>query len=386
MPSPALPLDLLHIIASDLAAHFPRGPPSTVIATFSLSKRLLPVINASLLSGIFHLQFDTRAIHARIPNVTATALAHELKRRWRCLKRIRWAARAGPAVWGNSYSEADIIEDMWTSYLLILENDGKNWDQLVGWAMLPAYVQAYVQWDLYPAAASDDLPQETEFRSLGLWLLWFLSDNQNSLREIDRHPKLKRLLSPIVFSSYAEYIYVDSPRRRDKTEIYVPGSIAPRRLTSHRPLPPGPPLGAHLPRVVRLERVRGGLLATTDQAAVLYEDVKEPAETFRPESLSDELPIGGDPSCVEIIVTGQAIEPNGGMAVGVMRAGAIASGTIRRSDGLITLFARSDNGGGRWLYIGRLSADGSFNGRCRALQDDSTSIVWESVFHMRRRA
>lgn len=229
----ALPVDVLSLIAEHIAAIHPRGPPHTLYAAFLQSNRnIANAASPHLAHAVFRIQFDSDAIRRRFPSssFTPSVVAKELVRRWKSLARIRWAASRGPAVWGDPdlYPLPSIEEDMWTAYLMLLEHDTKNWDQLVGWAMLPAYVQAFVEWDLKPASLADEYPQDVPFRSLGLWLLSFLSDKRasrssisfrnfrrfrltrlissptgNALREIDRHPWLTRLIRPVAFASYA---------------------------------------------------------------------------------------------------------------------------------------------------------------------------------------
>ncbi|KAG8862769.1 hypothetical protein FRB96_000779 [Tulasnella sp. 330] len=203
-----LPDDILTNIALELAALYPRGPPSVVFVALGATCRslafALSLLSPHVYNAIFRIQFDVAALERRlcIPLVPSI-VAPELVRRWRSLKRIRWAASAGSSVWGDLYPLEHIQQDMWVAYTLLLENDGKNWEQLVGWAMLRAYVHAYVDWDLTPASSAHDLPEETEVRSLGLWFLWFLSDNRNPLPEMHRHSQLQRLITPMAFSSYA---------------------------------------------------------------------------------------------------------------------------------------------------------------------------------------
>ncbi|KAG8916327.1 hypothetical protein FRC01_003224 [Tulasnella sp. 417] len=247
----SLPTDVLSIIALNLAAHHPRGPPASVYSNLLQTSRAIAATTSPHLSSlVFHVQFDVQALKRRSPGrVTPTVLDHELERRWRSLKRIRWAASAGPSLWGNRYSLASIIEDMWVAYLLLIENDGKNWEQLVGWAMLPAYIQAYAQWDLVPALNGDELPEETEVRSLGLWLLWFLSDQRNALREVDRYPHLQKLFTAFSLASYAyanaHYPWhVFAPPSLVHPTHSEPGSASLEDLLPIRPRPLTP-----LPRV-----------------------------------------------------------------------------------------------------------------------------------------
>lgn len=69
-----------------------------------------------------------------------------------------------------------------------------------------------------------------------------------------------------------------------------------------------------------------------------------------------------------------------------MTPGSVVAGTIRRKDGLITLWAQPmAEQSGQWLYIGRLSSDGAWVGRWRSLQENATAVVLEGIFRMRRR-
>ncbi|KAG9002450.1 hypothetical protein FRB94_003861 [Tulasnella sp. JGI-2019a] len=239
-----LPDDILTTIAIELAALYPRGPPSAVFVALGATCRSIAFalsLSPHVYNTIFRFQFDISALERRLfTSLVPSIVAPELQRRWRSLKRMRWAASAGPSIWGDLYPLDHIRQDMWIAYVLLLENDGKNWEQLVGWAMLPAYVHAYVDWDLTPACSAHDLPEETEVRSLGLWLLWFLSDNRNPLPEMHRHPQLQRLVTPLAFSSYAYAVayhpwhsFVPGPLDQDNSLPILPRPLTPRPKYHH---------------------------------------------------------------------------------------------------------------------------------------------------------
>jgi hypothetical protein len=175
-----IPHDVLIQITAEVTALQPRGPPAASFAFLATCRHVASARSPALSALIFQIQFDTKAHIARglAHILTPTVLDNNLEARWRALKRIRWAASSGASVWGNTYTPEDILQDMRIAFILASENDGINWKQLVDWAMLPAYVRTFVEWDLLPIAQSNFIPPTTETRAMGTWLLWYLSDSR----------------------------------------------------------------------------------------------------------------------------------------------------------------------------------------------------------------
>ena len=173
-----VPHDVLVQITAEVAALQPHGPPAASFAFLSTCHHVASARSPALSTLIFQIQFDTKAYLARglAHILTPTVLGPNLEARWRALKRIRWAGSSGVSVWGDTYTPENILHDMRVAFTLVRENDGMNWKQLFDWAMLPAYVRTFVEWDLLPIAQSDFIPPTTETRAMGMWLLWFLSD------------------------------------------------------------------------------------------------------------------------------------------------------------------------------------------------------------------
>jgi len=172
-----IPTDILLQVIHQLALLESCGPPSSIFVSLLQTCKALASLESLLLYSIaFKGQFDSHAVERRLPSaaMTSSSLMIETKRRWKCLRRIRWASQ-DVSLWKSAYTLEQKREDMWTAFLMLLENDGRNWKQLT-WAHLHTYVQAFVEWDLIPASEGEELPPETEERALGLWLLWFLSD------------------------------------------------------------------------------------------------------------------------------------------------------------------------------------------------------------------
>jgi len=162
---------ILERIAFYLAADRVIGPPSELIPLLSISR----TINASLkfrndshlYSQIFSYKFDSVAVLRRLPwgRTTANCMAEELRKRATTLTRIR---------------RRDILhlqEDLWTVYLMMLENDCKNIAQLRFWAELPTWLANVIE-DKYQLPPQHPLScfNDIESTSLMLWVLWMSSD------------------------------------------------------------------------------------------------------------------------------------------------------------------------------------------------------------------
>lgn len=119
------------------------GPPSNLIPLLLVCKQIHETIDTSvcLYARVFRTQFDSAALWRRFPVdwLSTHNLASELKRRWKALKRIRriaaqwraqaeeepWPTPSAPEVWSAS-SPNQITQDLWTIYLMLLEDDGTN--------------------------------------------------------------------------------------------------------------------------------------------------------------------------------------------------------------------------------------------------------------------
>ncbi|KAG8937143.1 hypothetical protein FRC02_003818 [Tulasnella sp. 418] len=98
--------------------------------------------------------------------------------------------------------------DLATAYLILSENDGRNWIQLVKWAGLRVYLRAFFEYDLFPACSDGELPEETEPRSRAMWLL---SNSSNDApvgdpeADVENDPRFKRIVVAIVFATSHAY-------------------------------------------------------------------------------------------------------------------------------------------------------------------------------------
>jgi hypothetical protein len=74
-----------------------------------------------LYAHLFSAKFDSAAISRRYPGkITDSALARELVNRCQLLRRARC----------SDFSPTGLLQDLWTALWILLENDGRNMQQL----------------------------------------------------------------------------------------------------------------------------------------------------------------------------------------------------------------------------------------------------------------
>jgi hypothetical protein len=173
-PLESLAPELLCRIASHLVLDESSyiGPPSAVLAFVSTSRLIHHAVslstNAQFLSYVFAFKFDQAAPLRRLGprRVNAVNYASELHKRFKVMSRIR----------RGSIVQEHLHEDLWTTLLMLLENDGRNERQLLEWAHLPAFIVKYLR---LLDATSDQSGFNWSFRtptfSLALWTLYLLT-------------------------------------------------------------------------------------------------------------------------------------------------------------------------------------------------------------------
>ncbi|KAJ7590229.1 hypothetical protein C8J56DRAFT_937145 [Mycena floridula] len=170
MPLPALSIDLWESIAyyalTGESAFF--GPPAGLSAICLISRSVYGAIrfdtNSRLYARLFCFKFDYAAPSRRLSHKwrNTRGLAQEFKKRVITLKRIRKREELN-------------VDDLWTCYLMMLENDGHNERQLVEWAILYQYIHKFTI-IRYQASRDDESSwfQNTEVTALTLWLWWLI--------------------------------------------------------------------------------------------------------------------------------------------------------------------------------------------------------------------
>lgn len=144
-PLDALPAEVVEEIALHACATPFLGPPTALPVLLRASRRLNAVLgvvnNPGFHARIFRAKFDTAAPQRRFlasgQPLSAANYALELPRRWTALRRIRHIASIGRL---SACSEEEQRADFWLLYLMFLESDGKNYEQLTEWANVTRYV------------------------------------------------------------------------------------------------------------------------------------------------------------------------------------------------------------------------------------------------------
>jgi hypothetical protein len=221
----SIPQEVLENIAFFAVASSPLGPPCELLKFLLLNKRLhaslSSTFNPHLHSRIFATKFDTAALVRRLGPGAATApkLAAELRRRFIQLGRLRAfigctvgaMAACGTGTGGGNGGGGGMTEEsmrslhemLWTAYLMMLENDGKNERQLREYAQLDRWLHAF--WFAEDGTSCAQLairdnawPPNNDLSAVTMWLFWFL------LRPGALHPIQSRLVSlpPLSLGSF----------------------------------------------------------------------------------------------------------------------------------------------------------------------------------------
>ena len=185
----SLPQEIIEHIAYFVATDSFLGPPSSLLPLLSVNRQINSCIsivtNDHLYARIFSYKFDTAAPLARFGEDTlvSQAFAEELKRRCIVLKRLR--ARIDSTTHARHADQDNlklsIHNVLFTSYILMLENDGKNEVQLKEYGKMKAWIREFwfdargASLAVYSIRTGSWPPNRPE-TALGMWLFWFLLD------------------------------------------------------------------------------------------------------------------------------------------------------------------------------------------------------------------
>ncbi|KAI0713110.1 hypothetical protein C8T65DRAFT_717820 [Cerioporus squamosus] len=194
-----LPHDLILAIAFQLATVDPLGPPRhlpPLLLTCRYIADILASHRKALYACIFRATFDTAAALRRFgPNrLTNSALAFQLVKQTLALKRLRH---------GNLDSE-NLLSDLWTAYLMFLENDGRNYRHLVDYARIDSLVDHYMETRLWAHRmhSGTGWPLDITPNALVVWMLWFTMTPERLQAMIpDQRTRFMDLLRPFAVAS-----------------------------------------------------------------------------------------------------------------------------------------------------------------------------------------
>ena len=167
-----VPDDVLLLIAHWLGSLNPHGPPKHLPALLATSKHIYNTLcfaNApTLYDHIFCARFDHRAAYRRLGIRASRSRnrALQLKKVCRMLKHIR----------GCNIYIPTLESDLWTAFIMLTENDGKNYTHLQ-WAGLDHFAESVIVnrlWD--DRRTHNGWPAESTVNSLAIWCLFMMLD------------------------------------------------------------------------------------------------------------------------------------------------------------------------------------------------------------------
>ncbi|KAL0952617.1 hypothetical protein HGRIS_006868 [Hohenbuehelia grisea] len=181
----SMPHEVLEHIAFFVATETFLGPPTPVVPLVSACRLLNSCLsithNHLLYARIFAHKYDIlpalRRFGAQQPS--PSILAAELQRRCFFLNRMRRRLDSLTNSTLADNSNENVRSVLWTAYLMMLENDGKNEEQLRGYGRIDEWLHEY--WfseggasGSVSAIKANNWPSNTEQTSLAMWLFWFL--------------------------------------------------------------------------------------------------------------------------------------------------------------------------------------------------------------------
>ncbi|KAF9528090.1 hypothetical protein CPB83DRAFT_894583 [Crepidotus variabilis] len=211
-----LPNEVLHIIAFLVVADNPLGPPR-LGSLLLVNKALNQVLNTDALKArIFRLSWDFGAVVRRSFCPDNLGLAEQLVHVCKLLKAIQ----------RGNVSSPDTPEHLFTAYMLMLDNDGKNFAQLE-WAGIASY---------------DNLgwPLDSMENACALWLAW-MTINQATLSQeaIHQREQFIQLVLPFVLLTHR---YPNAEAPPNHFHLPLPHSSARQMLTTSSRAAPSYPL------------------------------------------------------------------------------------------------------------------------------------------------
>ncbi|KAF9458704.1 hypothetical protein BDZ94DRAFT_74376 [Collybia nuda] len=184
-----IPQEVLEHIAFFSATQAFLGPPSALVPLLSTCRRIHSrlSINANhhLYANVFAHKFDIAPVIRRLgpDRTTPYILARELQRRCFYLKRIRGrldsTVKVSREADDGDYDGGTLHGLLSNAYILMLENEGKNEQQLREYGKIDTWLKDYWFEELGASRAKASIRMDiwlpdTGERSLAMWLFWFL--------------------------------------------------------------------------------------------------------------------------------------------------------------------------------------------------------------------
>jgi hypothetical protein len=201
----ALPLEIIDSIAFELSALTPLGPPSNLIPLLltchHLFSSLSSTTNPALYARIFKYKFDISAVQRRAFKPSHAQCVEQMMHYCIAMKVLRRGdVYASPheviaadtdVVFGDDNDASDAL---FTAFMMMLEDDGRNYRQLLDWAHADYFAEQYVRKRLYEGRERNDgWPLESTENACAMWLMWMFTTEGSFSDGYVSHPLMTSL-------------------------------------------------------------------------------------------------------------------------------------------------------------------------------------------------
>ncbi|SPO35157.1 uncharacterized protein PSFLO_00628 [Pseudozyma flocculosa] len=185
-------------------------PPNDLRSLLLVCRRFHHLLNIAanprLYARVFRSKFDTAAIERRFGKhaVSSANLAQELRRRCLVLRRMRRCVENQELCPGGVSEETYpiLVENLWTAYMMLLENDGLNLQQLK-WGQIESYLAIHHAKVMLSDAVRPGYPADSVDRALALHITYLLTDPEQLASESkDESEEKLFVLRPFVFAAH----------------------------------------------------------------------------------------------------------------------------------------------------------------------------------------
>src|SRR5258708_38006722 len=110
---------------------------------------------------------------------------------------------AGSTQWLNSYCADDFLSDLWTIYLMLLENGGKNAVVLMQWSHLASFLEMCCAIYFGPLVGREGWPRgNLEEMSLLVWVLSIVDPQEADVRDTELFWATRASLRTFAFGAF----------------------------------------------------------------------------------------------------------------------------------------------------------------------------------------
>ena len=146
----------------------------------------------------------------------------------------------GSTQWLDSYSADDLLSDLWTLYLMLLENSGKNAVVLMQWAHLASFLEMCCALYFGPLVGREGWPRNNmEEVSLLVWMLSIVDPQEEDVRDTELFWATKAALRAFAFGAFKVNLII---ALLATTLMVVQYPISPIPLATFFPVLVAPPI------------------------------------------------------------------------------------------------------------------------------------------------